>query len=943
MIIPNNVSAIDHENYEYTTDGTAITITGYNGAGGALKIPSTINGLPVTTIGEEAFLYAPIVTLEISDGIQIIENEAFYGCSGMISVILPSTIEEIGEKAFYLCIDLVTINLNEGLTTLGDSAFAYCSRLGGTSTITIPSTLSIIPDFAFYNCTALVNLIISDGVTDIGESAFSEADSLHTIYIPGSVHTIGVSAFYDDDSLVNVIIGNGTHVIGNHAFEYCDALLRFRMSQTVQSIGEHAFEYCTALTEISFNSGVTSLGHFCLAYSGVLTINMQMLAPPTNGGSWMDGVGGSPVVKAFPYSTFSFAPGTWYGITLVNTLANFTYSGDQIMQYLGKNNSVTLSGYRWIWEYAFYGNTDIINIDTQGMLTPWAFRWSCFEYCTNLVHFHFGSGMSSMHATGRQFFACSSLSSIEYETGTYSNNIPVGMFQYSGLTNVTYLPASYLTINEAAFYGCPELVSIALPVNLSTLGYVAFAECPKLEEINIPDTVLTVGEASFFNCISLWNVTINSGTTKIGSWAFQNCESLVDMVIPDSVTEIDDFAFEFCTALSSIDLGAGLVRLGYSVFHGCSALVNIFLPTSLEQLGDNLTTLTAGVFDQCTELLNINIHINNTEFTSIGGAIFSKDGKTLIQYPAGRGGAYVIPSYATSIMPGAFYYCIHLTSVTVPSGITVINYATFASCDELITINLPNTLLTIADSAFQICPKLNNVVIPNSVTDIGNESFYFCTGLTTVTIGNQVTQIGELAFYACSSLLTVTIPDSVYLLDNYSFMFCSSLTVVRIGQGIAWIGQAAFMNCESLVEIYFYSAAPPTIDILWIENTNIALVGYASNTSSFPAPGSMLYTDYYWYEEANYDAPTGLLMGAYFVPVPPAPAVVSILSNLAWLLVFFIPVLICGAYLGMTGIVVGTGIMSLVIGLTQTDGYLIMAVGLTVTLIYMLNLGRDGD
>ena len=34
------------EDYTYTTDGGAITITGYTGSGGAVTIPSTINGLP---------------------------------------------------------------------------------------------------------------------------------------------------------------------------------------------------------------------------------------------------------------------------------------------------------------------------------------------------------------------------------------------------------------------------------------------------------------------------------------------------------------------------------------------------------------------------------------------------------------------------------------------------------------------------------------------------------------------------------------------------------------------------------------------------------------------------------------------------------------------------------------------------------------------------------
>ncbi len=41
--------------FTYTANNGTITITGYSGPGGAVTIPSAINGLPVTSIGSEAF------------------------------------------------------------------------------------------------------------------------------------------------------------------------------------------------------------------------------------------------------------------------------------------------------------------------------------------------------------------------------------------------------------------------------------------------------------------------------------------------------------------------------------------------------------------------------------------------------------------------------------------------------------------------------------------------------------------------------------------------------------------------------------------------------------------------------------------------------------------------------------------------------------------------
>jgi hypothetical protein len=47
--------AVVQAQFHYTTDNGAITIIGYTGPGGAVTIPATIDGLPVTRIGNSAF------------------------------------------------------------------------------------------------------------------------------------------------------------------------------------------------------------------------------------------------------------------------------------------------------------------------------------------------------------------------------------------------------------------------------------------------------------------------------------------------------------------------------------------------------------------------------------------------------------------------------------------------------------------------------------------------------------------------------------------------------------------------------------------------------------------------------------------------------------------------------------------------------------------------
>ena len=54
----------------YTTTNGTITITGYTGPGGDVLIPGTVNDLPVTGIGSEAFLSTTCRPRHRADGLR---------------------------------------------------------------------------------------------------------------------------------------------------------------------------------------------------------------------------------------------------------------------------------------------------------------------------------------------------------------------------------------------------------------------------------------------------------------------------------------------------------------------------------------------------------------------------------------------------------------------------------------------------------------------------------------------------------------------------------------------------------------------------------------------------------------------------------------------------------------------------------------------------------
>ena len=142
--------------FTLTDNGTAATITGYLGAGGAVTIPSTIGGKPVTTIGNGAFSgLAALTSVTIPTSVTRIADAAFQSCTGLTSVALPSKLTELGTGVFAGCEKLSAITIPSGLTALRTSVFLGCTAL---TTVTIPSTITTIEDGAFFGCTGLKSI-----------------------------------------------------------------------------------------------------------------------------------------------------------------------------------------------------------------------------------------------------------------------------------------------------------------------------------------------------------------------------------------------------------------------------------------------------------------------------------------------------------------------------------------------------------------------------------------------------------------------------------------------------------------------------------------------------------------------------------------------------------------------------------------------------------------
>ncbi len=221
----------------------AITITGYTGPGGGVTIPGEIGGLPVTSIGANAF----------------------YSQTNLATVALPDRVTSIGQWAFSTCTRLAEIRLGSGVTSLETGTF--------------------------WGCASLANITIPPGVTSVEYATFAGCNRLASVKIPDGVLSLGDDAFSGCTSLAEVAIGNGVTSIGKEAFYNCPKLAAVTIPARVNRIGCQAFVACLALERLYFKGGAPKVDP--TAFVGLNSLTVYHLPGATG---WSSALGGRPVV-----------------------------------------------------------------------------------------------------------------------------------------------------------------------------------------------------------------------------------------------------------------------------------------------------------------------------------------------------------------------------------------------------------------------------------------------------------------------------------------------------------------------------------------------------------------------------------------------------------------------------------------------------------------------
>ena len=663
------------------------------------------------SIGNRAFYgCSGLTSITIPDSVTIIGEEAFCGCSSLESITLPfvgSTLTGTSNTHFgyifgagsysdnysFVPASLKNVVITKA-TSIAEHAFYGCT---GLTSIMIPDSITSIGDYAFAVCTEIAEITIPKSVTSIGSQIFFKASSLKTVYYNSS-YASPTNLFMDNGSIEKIVFGCET-INAN----ICPKSIKtVELTDAVKAVGDNAFNGCTSMTSITIPDSVTSISKS--AFADTFLKNVKLTGDDANFAFE------NSILYIKDYSKIIYIFGDAEEITLPDAMTHVPdslFKGYKNLKKITIPDSVTSIG-----KYAFYdcsGLTSITIPDSVTSIDSRAFSYctgltsiTIPDGVTSIGEDAF-LGCVSLESITLPFVgntpAGTSNTHFGYIFGTSSPSY-YDQFVPASLKKVVITKAT--SIGNDAFRGCVGLTSIEIPDSVTSIGRMAFSNCTGLTSITV-NSGNTVYHSQGNCLIDTKNKVLIAGcktsvipadgsVTKIGDWAFDGCEGLTSITIPDSVTSIGDFAFSG-TGLTSVTIPDSVTSIGAGTFYGSAYYFNE------SNWIDGVLYIGKYLVDASSNTISGHYAIKAGTKCIADNAFNGCTGLTSI----------TIPDSVTSIGDDAFIGCDSLTSVTIGNGVTSIGDYAFYVCTGLTSITIGNGVTSIGDAAFRGCTGLTSI------------------------------------------------------------------------------------------------------------------------------------------------------------------------------------------------------------------------------------------
>lgn len=423
--------------------------------------------------------------LEFSQ-VQILNNDAFKGCTSLETIYLPAKLREIGAGVFYSCHSLKKIDLPMVLEKIGMAAFEECYKL---EKIKIPPKVTKIEKHTFKYCSSLEQVEHYHRIEEIGASAFYNCSHLKLFQIPKRVKQIDISAFAFCHSYEEVEIPDTVRELPNSLFESCVSLKSVKIPEHIESIPTNCFKGCRDLEDVNLPSGLKEIG------AGAFR-NCYSFVPP----ALPDGL------KEINPSAFRFCDKI-VSISLPGSITSIPVSAFGDCTNLQK---IEFAAVKQVDNYAFSNCPNLREIPIHNIEKRIGI--AAFQRCISLSEVYFSQTITSIGAAA--FRGC------------------------LGLKRLT-LPPSVERICGAAFRGNTALKEVSLPESIKVIKRSVFRDCINLETVTIKAERIEIEKNAFRGCKNLFDLIIPAGSLVRKS-AFINCPMKDCIMVQDDIEIIDN-------------------------------------------------------------------------------------------------------------------------------------------------------------------------------------------------------------------------------------------------------------------------------------------------------------------------------------------------------------------------------------------------------------------
>jgi hypothetical protein len=597
--------------YELINNGTAYSVIDYTGPGGDVIIPAEYMGLPITEIGDEAFYYSYLTSVEIPDSVTNIGSWVFAG-NQLESVTIPSSVTDIGNEAFYNN-NLTSVEIPDSVTYVGSYAF----ESNELESVDIGDGISTL-EYGVFRYNLLESVIIPESVSYIGGEAFAYNPVIEItigadLEIEENAFDYGFAAYYDNEGQEADTYTRpdadtfwGSNTFGD--FQYIGTTEITIVAYTglggdviippdfngipVTAIGNEAF-YQKGLTSVDIPESVTSIGDYAFDNNPLISIDigaevaLEDNSFPNDFAAYYE----EEDQQAAIYTRIDELSMWGFGV-----FGDFDYRGTSkitIMGYNGPSGAVEIP--------AMINEKPVTTIDTDVFMNR---------------------GLTSVDipdsviTIGDGAFIDNQLQNVELPTGLTT----IGIYAFSGnqLESIT-IPAAVTLIGEYAFES-NQLSSVQILADLSTIEEGVFVD-NQLTIVEIPEGVIDIGEIAFgYN--QLESVTIPDSVEYIGSEAFTN-NPLTSITIGAGVT-IDEDAFDGGFAVHYDNEGQRAdtyTRSSPTLDWGSSNPGHIEITLSWEQFEMDMSDEGEGVFNTDEILLDKSLNSTVTVWADWGDVI----------------------------------------------------------------------------------------------------------------------------------------------------------------------------------------------------------------------------------------------------------------------------------------------------------------------------------